>query len=135
MKYVLIVCILAAVLRILRSKLHLRANAESIDQVSPAALTAFSQSTEGKGLVYFWQPHCGSCMKMEPIVDQVEKEYPGTQVVTVNTTLPENREVHDNYDIHGTPTFVVLHKDRIVARNNGLFLDKRSFLTFLKSTK
>jgi thioredoxin 2 len=91
--------------------------------------------TDDKVLVYFWQPHCAGCETMAPIVASVPKDYANISVFSVDTSLPENRAIHDAYQIRGTPTFVVVQKGQIVGRNEGPFRGRQDFLAFLRPSK
>jgi len=129
-RYLLV--ILIAVVAIFLSRGH-RFYTPSETAVTPARLAKVLDETNGKVLLYFWQPKDPSCAKMDPIVDQVMSEYASKfTLVKVDTSNPENRAVHDTYNITATPTFVVVQKNKIVGAWVGPFTDKNSFLTFMR---
>ena len=94
--------------------------------------TRVIDTSEQRVLLDFWKPHCPGCEKMEPIVATMERDYPNMQVIRVNTDLAENRALHDRFAIRGTPTFIVVRKGRILARNDGPFRNKQDFLSFVR---
>ena len=89
-------------------------------------------SSKNKVLLMFWHPQCSGCILMEPIVQRIEQEYPKVTVVRINTFDGESQEVHDEYGVNCTPTFVVLENGYVTARNNGPFRDEQDFVAFLK---
>lgn len=107
----------------------------SAQAITPAQVVQVSAASKDKVLLVFWQPQCGSCERMEPMIQQVEQANPTLQVIRINTRLPENRQIHDEYGVHGTPTFVILQNGRTVGRDNGPFLNKQDFLGFLRTNK
>ena len=135
MKYFFFVFLFIAAILMVRGKVKHHAAAVAEPTVSAAEIQQLSVSTSDKVLLVFWQPHCGSCERMEPIVQQVESANPNLQVIRINTRLSENQEVHDQYGVRGTPTFVILQKGKQVGRNNGPFLNKNDFLGFLRTNK
>jgi thiol-disulfide isomerase/thioredoxin len=148
MKYLFLICALAGIVSYVKSNRAAQpvtvkvktpteayASARESSAITPAELQQITHDTSGMVVLVFWQPNCGSCVMMDPIVAQTEKEYPRLPVIRINTRLPENREIHDKYGIRGTPTFIVLEKDKILARNNGPFRNKDDFHSFLRSSK
>lgn len=96
-------------------------------------LTKVLESTDNKVLLYFWQPKCASSTLMNPLVDEVARDYAKKMtVVKIDTTKPVNKAVHDAYDISATPTFVVIQKGKVVSQWVGPFKDKNLLLTFLR---
>lgn len=103
------------------------------DDVTEERLTKILEDTNGKVLLYFWQPKCPGSDLMTPIIDQVAKEYAkNLTVVKINTSLSNNQAVHDNYNVNSTPTFVVIQKGKVVSQWIGPFKSKNNFITYLK---
>jgi thiol-disulfide isomerase/thioredoxin len=98
-------------------------------------ISRVAEAGKGKVLLHFWKPHCPPCEFMEPIIAQTERECPTIKMVHINTDLPENRAIHDRYQIAYTPTFVLLENGRILARSIGAFRDKTAFMSFLRPSK
>lgn len=142
MKYLLIICLLAPAFLMVRAKVRKLGTASvnqttaSLEQtMTSAQVLQVSANSKDKVLLVFWQPQCGSCERMEPMIQQVEQANPSLQVIRINTRLPENQQIHDEYGVHGTPTFVILQNGRTVGRDNGPFLNKQDFLGFLRTNK
>ena len=141
MKYFVIVLLLVIAFPMIRAKARkfgvVSGNeaTAAAEGITPAhVLEVSAQSTE-KVLLVFWQPNCGSCERMEPMIDQVAQANPNLQVIRINTRLPENRQIYDEYGVHGTPTFVILKNGNTVGRDCGPFLSKQDFLRFLRTNK
>ena len=126
----LVICFLAFVAW--RAKSARAGDGSGPSAAETAAWTQTIDTSEQKVLVVFWKPHCPGCESMEPIVADVEHEYPGLQVIRVNTDLAASRPLHDRFAVRGTPTFVVVRKGRTLARNDGPFRSKRDFLAFVR---
>jgi thiol-disulfide isomerase/thioredoxin len=139
MKYFVIILLLVLAFPMVRAKarkLGIVAGEEATPQVlTSAQVLEVSAASKEKVLLVFWQPKCGSCESMEPMIQQVEQANPALQVIRINTRLPENRQIHDEYGVRGTPTFVILQNGRQVGRDNGPFRNKQDFLGFLRTNK
>jgi len=66
------------------------------------------------------------------MVAQLEKEYPAFQVLRINTDLKENRPIHDQYGIQGTPTLIVVEKGKVLGKNEGGFLTTQELVSFVR---
>lgn len=141
MKYLFIVILLVLAFPIVRAKarkLSIVAGEDtttSAQVMTSAQVLEVSAASKEKVLLVFWQPKCGSCEQMEPMIQQVEQANPALQVIRINTRLPENRQIHDEYGVRGTPTFVILQNGKTVGRDNGPFRNKQDFLGFLRTNK
>lgn len=72
-------------------------------------------------LVDFWAPWCGPCKAMNPILEELEKEYEG-KVKVVKMNVDENTDVPGQFNVMSIPTFVIL-KNGVPA---GSFVGARS---------
>ena len=73
---------------------------------------------KGKVFVAFGAPWCGYCTVMEPIVEQLAKEYEGRAVVgKVNIDVEKN--LSTRYDITTVPTFIVFEDSIAVDQKSG----------------
>ncbi|MDY6794878.1 MAG: thioredoxin family protein [Actinomycetota bacterium] len=77
--------------------------------------------TSGKPMVIdFWRPGCQPCEEMEPVLEQLEKEY-GDQVDFIAYNTMEERGKSEQYAIEFVPTFIFLNAEgEIVDRMVGL---------------
>jgi thioredoxin 1 len=66
---------------------------------------------------------CIPCKKMQPIMDEIEKEYSGqVKVIFYDVWTPEGRPYADTYKIRLIPTQVFLDKDgKEYFRHEGFF--------------
>jgi thioredoxin 1/thioredoxin 2 len=125
MKYVIVILVFVLAVAVVHSrKGKFGAQNPDIQQVV--------QSSDKKLLLVFWKPHCPGCERTEPMVAQLEKEYPAFQVLRINTDLKENRPIHDQYGIQGTPTLIVVEKGKVLGKNEGGFLTTQELVSFVR---
>lgn len=104
----------------------------SPDAVTEERLAKIFDSTNEKVVLYFWQPDCAPCDSVTPMLDEVMRDYPKLTLVKIDTANPDNRDVHDSYGIHSTPTIIVTQKGKYVGQWIGPFKKKSDLITFLK---
>ncbi|MFT3867237.1 MAG: thioredoxin family protein [Nibricoccus sp.] len=102
------------------------------DVVTEERLAKIFENTNEKVVLYFWQPDCAPSKSVTPMIEEVASSYPKLKVLKINTANPDNREIHDAYSIHSTPTIVVMQKNKFVSQWIGPFKDKNQLITFLK---
>ncbi|WP_187263321.1 thioredoxin [Pontibacter beigongshangensis] len=69
-------------------------------------------------LVDFYADWCGPCKTMNPIVEQVAKEFSGKlKVLKVN--VDHNQAAASQYRVQGVPTFILFHNGQIVWKQAG----------------
>lgn len=56
-------------------------------------------------LIDFWAPWCNPCKMMNPILDELEKEYPKLEIEKVN--IDEDQAYPQNFDVTSIPTYVL----------------------------
>lgn len=81
-------------------------------------------------LVDFWAPWCMPCKMLEPIFEEVSKEYQGkVKFVKVNTD--DNIEVAQRYYITGIPTLILFKSGNPVSNIVG-FVSKKELVKFIE---
>jgi thioredoxin 1 len=60
-------------------------------------------------LLDFWAPWCNPCKLMNPIIDEIEKDYPDLEVVKIN--VDEDAGMVKNYNIQTVPTYILIKDD------------------------
>ena len=105
----------------------------SAGAVTPSRLAVVLEHANGKVLLYFWQPSDASCTRMDPLIAEVVSEYSkNVTLVKIDTSNPENQEVHDAYNVRATPTFIIVNKGKVGSQWVGPFKDKTQIITFLR---
>ena len=66
-------------------------------------------------LVDFWEPWCGPCRMVAPIVEEISNEYAGKiKVGKVNTD--DNQMIASQYGIMSIPTIMIFKDGEVVER-------------------
>jgi thioredoxin 1 len=65
----------------------------------------------------FWAPWCGPCKITNPIVEELEKEFPDVQFEKIN--VDEDVAKSSQFGIMSIPTFVVLKDGKETGRKIG----------------
>ena len=69
-------------------------------------------------LVDFWGPACGYCIQLNPILDQIAKEYAGIiKVVKVNTMV--ERTLPAQFGVQGIPALLLYKDGTMINRTTG----------------
>ncbi|PSQ25048.1 thioredoxin [Halobacteriales archaeon QS_9_67_17] len=66
----------------------------------------------------FYADWCGPCKTQDPILEEVEEEYPDVSFEKVN--VDEEQDVANEYQVRSLPTLVVENDDGIVQRFVGV---------------
>jgi thioredoxin 1 len=83
-------------------------------------------------LIDFWAPWCNPCKLMNPILDEIEKEFPYLEIERIN--VDENSALVDKYGIQTVPTYLLEKDGEIVASIKGA-MPKYRFLKELGLNK
>ena len=62
-----------------------------------------------KVLIDFYADWCSPCKLMNPILDELEKEYPDLKIVKIN--VDEDSAMVQQYNISSVPTYILLKED------------------------
>ncbi len=80
-------------------------------------------------VIDFWSTWCGPCKLMNPIIDEVEKEYSDLTITRVD--IDSDKDMVEKYGIQSVPTYVILKDgveiDRIIGAKPKFAFLKRVF--------
>ena len=69
-------------------------------------------------LLDFWASWCNPCKLMNPILDEIKKEYQDLKIVKIN--VDEDAAMVNNYNITSVPTYILIKDDgEIIAFATG----------------
>lgn len=80
-------------------------------------------------LLDFWASWCMPCKRMEPIFEELKKEYQG-KVEFVEINVDENSQEAQKYGVMSIPTYIVLKDGKEVGRKIG-FTPKEELIKLL----
>ena len=83
----------------------------------------FEEVKNSKGLVLvdFWAPWCGPCQMLGPIIEEIAKEFSGSDNVKVcKLNVDENTEIAQEYGIMSIPIIKMFKEGEIVAELVGM---------------
>ena len=66
----------------------------------------------------FYADWCGPCKTQDPILDEVEEDYPDVSFEKVN--VDEQQDVANEYQVRSLPTLIIENDDGIVERFVGV---------------
>ena len=75
-------------------------------EVTDASFQREVLETEGPVVVDFWAPWCGPCHAVEPVLNDLEREYEG-RVEFVKLNIDENVETASRYAVLSIPTVIL----------------------------
>lgn len=80
-------------------------------------------------VIDFWATWCGPCKLMNPILDEVEKEYSDLTITRID--IDSNKDIAVQYNIQSVPTYIILKDgkevDRIIGAKPKFAFLKRVF--------
>jgi thioredoxin 1 len=66
----------------------------------------------------FYADWCGPCKTQDPILEEIEEEYPNVEFEKVD--VDEKQDVANEYEVRSLPTLIVENDDGIVERFVGV---------------
>jgi thioredoxin 1 len=84
-------------------------------QVTDASFEQDVLQSDKLTLVDFWAEWCGPCKMMNPVIENLAKEYEGKVSIT-KMDIDVNPETPTNFSIRGIPTIVMFQDGKEVRR-------------------
>ena len=90
----------------------------SILSPNPEQLQALFLKSSLPILVDFFSNSCGPCRMMHPVLERLARRRAG-EIVVVEVDVDAHPEIAQEFGVQAVPTFVVMVKDREIARTSG----------------
>ncbi len=74
---------------------------------------------EKLSLVDFWAPWCGPCRAMEPVIEEISKQY-GDRVNIFKCNVDDNPVSPSTYGVKAIPTLIFFKDGQIVEQITGM---------------
>jgi len=82
-------------------------------------------------LVDFWAPWCGPCQMVEPMIEELAKEFNG-KVKVGKLNVDENPQVAVKFGVMSIPTVILFKKGKEVGRKVG-FEGKETYIKLISN--
>lgn len=68
-------------------------------------------------MIDFWAAWCGPCKIMNPIIDEIEKEFAGqVDIEKVDVDSPESQSKVEEYQIGAMPTYIIERDGQVLEQ-------------------
>jgi thioredoxin 1 len=84
-------------------------------------------------IIDFWAEWCAPCKMMDPVIEEIKKEYPHIEIEKVN--VDEDSSKAQNFDIGTIPTFVLVNEEGIEIKRIKGAMPKHRFVNELGISK
>ncbi len=93
-----------------------------------------SETANSKGLmlVDFWGPQCIPCLKLMPVVEELQKAFTGKLKVT-KVDSSQNRMLCAKLRVMSLPTFVLYKDGKEITRLTGQSLGKKDLVSAIEA--
>jgi thioredoxin 1 len=81
--------------------------------VTDATFHGEIQDRQGLSLVDFWAPWCAPCRALEPVVEQLAKEY-GDRLTVAKLNVDDNPRTAAALHVHSIPTLLLFRDGEVV---------------------
>jgi len=88
---------------------------ESIITLTSSSFNKFLENTNLPVLIDFWAEWCMPCRIMEPVMEELARDYAG-KAVFARVNVDENPEVASRYNIMSIPHFIIFRNGRPIER-------------------
>lgn len=88
---------------------------ESIVTLTSSSFDKFLENTNLPVLVDFWAEWCMPCRIMEPVIEELARDYTG-KAVFAKVNVDENPEIASRYNIMSIPHFILFSNGRPTER-------------------
>lgn len=82
-------------------------------------------------LLDFWASWCGPCKMMDPIMDELEKEFEG-KVEIVKINVDEQSAESQKFGVMSIPTYIIMKDSKEVGRKIGV-TSKADLISLIQS--
>jgi thioredoxin 1 len=94
------------------------ADKEYVTHADDNTFDALALKAANPSLVDFWAPWCGPCRAIEPVLEEIAKEYSG-QVNVVKVNVDESPETSRKYGVRSIPTLLFINGGQVRETQTG----------------